>query len=269
MDDTVARQGVTDAKGQVRFEGLPLGPYILVEEDRAGWNEVSADELAIQVTGNQCDEAEAIVFQNEQNPFGFCIEGRKIDANGGYGIPDWEIEIKALDEDGFEPANAFTDGLGEYRFEFPKNDYRIPGAKYEVCEDEKDGWLAHTATCQTVQLPEWPGQCVDLKDFVNQQVGHSESQKQGGVNGDEMNGDERNGDERNGDERNGDERNRGEMNGGDNGRCATYHVAKPGEGLYDIGRMYNQTPQQMLNANPDIKNSDRQWVFIGQKVCIP
>ena len=27
-DGTVARQGVTDAKGQIRFDGLPLGPYI-------------------------------------------------------------------------------------------------------------------------------------------------------------------------------------------------------------------------------------------------
>jgi hypothetical protein len=46
-------------------------------------------------------------------------------------------------------------------------------------------------------------------------------------------------------------------------------VVKPGEGLFDIGRMYNKTPQQMYDANPDIKNSQHQWVIIGQKVCIP
>ncbi len=44
-DGSVARQGVTDGRGEIRFDNLPLGPYIIVEEDRPGWNEVSADEL--------------------------------------------------------------------------------------------------------------------------------------------------------------------------------------------------------------------------------
>ena len=37
--------------------------------------------------------------------------------------------------------------------------------------------LPHTPTCQVVQLPEWPGACVQAKDFVNQQVGHAEKVK--------------------------------------------------------------------------------------------
>ena len=122
-----------------------------------------------------------IVFYNQQDNNGYCIEGRKIDANGGYGIPDWKIKIKPLADGGYDPDDVFTDGLGKFRFDFPKNDYRIPGAKYEICEDDVDGWLPHTATCQTVQLPEWPGACVQMDDFVNQQVGHSESEKQGGM----------------------------------------------------------------------------------------
>ena len=61
------------------------------------------------------------------------------------------------------PDDVFTDGLGKYRFDFPDNDYRIPGSAFEVCEDDDvDGWLPHTPTCQIVKLPMMPGACVRL-----------------------------------------------------------------------------------------------------------
>jgi hypothetical protein len=251
-DGTVARQGVTDGKGQLRFDNLPLGPYVLVEEDRPGWTEVSAREFDINVTDNNCEDF-PVVFTNEQDDSGFCIEGRKIDANGGYGIADWEIKINPLDKGGFDPDNVFTDGLGNFTINFPRNDYRIPGALYEICEEDKDGWLPHTPTCQKVRLPEWPGACVKLDDFVNQQVGHSESQKMWGGMG--MEGGNMGG---------------GSMGGGSMGMsCSSYHVAKKGEGLYDIGKMYNKSASSMLNANPDVANHPHQWVIAGQRICIP
>lgn len=254
-DGTVARQGVTDGRGEIRFDNLPLGPYVIVEEDRPGWNEVSPFQVDYNVTGNACAEEEAVVeFQNEQDESGFCIEGRKIDANGGYGIFGWEIAIKPLDEGGFDPANVFTNGLGEFQFDFPRNDYRIPGAKYEVCEQEQDGWLPHTQTCQTVRLPEWPGACVQLEDFVNQQVGHSESQEKGkpsepgkGYEG---------------------PRQEGPGQGG-GAKCTNYHEVKAGEGLYDIGAKYKVSPQAMLDANPEVRKGNELWVYVGQKICIP
>jgi hypothetical protein len=255
-DGSIARQGVTDATGQVVFDNLPLGPYTLVEENRAGWAErVDAStpfqnrEQDVVVTGNHCeDPADFYYFENEQDDSGFCIEGYKVDANGGFGLPDWEITIKPLDEGGYDPSDATTDGRGYFRFDFPRNDYRIPGAKYEVCEDEEDGWLPHTDSCQTVELPEWPmGDCVQLKDFVNQQVGHEPNDKDFDKGGGKW------------------------SPGGDmgNSTCSSYHVVRGGEGLFDIGKMYKKTAQQMLNANPDVKNSKNQWVFVGQKICIP
>jgi uncharacterized surface anchored protein len=254
-DGTVARQGVTDGKGQIRFDNLPLGPYVIVEEDRPGWNEVSPFQVDYNVTGNACDDEDAIVeFQNEQDESGFCIEGRKIDANGGYGIFGWEIAIKPLDEGGYDPANVFTNGLGEFQFDFPRNDYRIPGAKYEICEQEQDGWLPHTETCQTVRLPEWPGACVQLEDFVNQQVGHTESQEHGkpmepgkGYEGPRQDGPSHD----------------------EGAKCSDYHVVKAGEGLYDIGAEYKVSPQAMLDANPDVRKGNELWVYVGQKICIP
>jgi hypothetical protein len=316
----VARQGVTDGSGELRFDNLPLGPYTLVEEDRPGWSEVTARELDIDVVGNMCADEDLVVeFINEQDDSGFCIEGRKVDANGGYGIMGWEITIEELDEGGALPLadiddpssdeidSTLTDGVGEFRFDFARSDYRIPGAKYEVCEQEQDGWLAHTPTCQIVRLSEWPGACVQLEDFVNQQVGHSESEKhddrdkgdEHGKGEDHGNGDEygKGEDRSNGEDRgngedygngedhgNGEDRGKGGPDGGnnqgghedgpsydgdDNAQCSSYHVVKAGEGLYDIGNEYHKTPQEMLDANPSVRDGDQLWVYEGQRICIP
>jgi hypothetical protein len=256
-DGSVARQGVTDGSGEIRFDNLPLGPYTIVEEDRPGWNELDAIEQDYNVTGNNCEPGDpVVVFTNEQDDSGFCIEGRKVDANGGYGIPNWEIALEPLDEGGVDVDNVFTDGLGNFTFEFAIDDYRVPGGLFEVCELEQDGWLAHTPTCQTVRMPEWPSACVQLKDFVNQQVGHSESQK-------EHNG---------GPEGNNNEYGKGgepSKGGNHDLSCSSYHEVKAGEGLYDIGREHNLTPQQMLDANPSVRDSEHQWVIVGQRICIP
>ncbi|MCC6453973.1 MAG: LysM peptidoglycan-binding domain-containing protein [Caldilineaceae bacterium] len=273
-DGSVARQGVTDGRGELRFDNLPLGPYTIVEEDRAGWNEITARTLDYIVAGNACtDPADVIVFTNEQDDSGFCIEGRKIDANGGYGLAGWEIKIKALDEGGAKPvddinadapaeiSSTLTNGLGKFRFDFLRNDYRVPGGTYEVCEQEVDGWQPHNPTCQTVRLPEWPGACVQLEDFVNQQVGHTESQDHGkGYDKDYGKG---------GYDNKGGNRDGGPSYGGNDIRCSEYHVVQAGEGLFDIGNQYHKSAQQMLDANPSVRDGDKLWVYEGQRICIP
>jgi len=299
-DGSVARQGVTDALGRLRFDNLPFGPYELVEEDRPGWNEVTPRRWDVDVVDNFCDDEEPLVavFFNEQDNSGFCIEGRKEDANGGYGLPDWEITIEPLDEGAYDPSNVFTNDEGDFTVDFPIYDYRVPGATYEVCELEQDGWLPHTPTCQTVRLPEWPSACVQLDPFVNQQVGHSESEDHGkpdkghepdkGDNGKGDNGKGENGNgngeyDNGGEPRKGEEHAKGEQPGqsyerdaakggeshGGDTKCESYHEVKAGEGLYDIGAQYKVSPQAMLDANPDVRNGDELWVYVGQRICIP
>jgi hypothetical protein len=321
MDGTVARQGMTDASGDLRFDNLPFGPYIVVEEDRAGWNELTARTREIDVVGNLCNDPLAVIeFENEQDDSGFCIEGRKIDALDGWGIAGWTIEIEALDEGGALPiqttvvvsggvtttvtsdiSEVTTDGIGEFRFDFEGNDYRVPGGLYEVCEQEQDGWLAHTPTCQTVRLPEWPRACVKLEDFVNQQVGHSESEKhdkhdddkggdydksgkpeddhkdgghqeggqpQGGPQdggnqegGQPQGGPQDGGNQQGGYPEGGSQQGGNQQGGSNQGNssqgCSSYHEVKAGEGLYDIGRQYGKTPQQMLDANPSVRKAKK------------
>ena len=150
-DGSEAAFGYTDASGKVKFEYLPYGPYTIREETRPGWEAVSPNVLDVTVSDNTC---QVIEFKNEQADTGFCIEGVKLDANGKYGLANWEIEANPMSKGGYEPDNVFTDGLGKFKFEFPTDDYRIPGSQYKVCEDDDvDGWLPHTSTCFTVTLP--------------------------------------------------------------------------------------------------------------------
>jgi hypothetical protein len=283
MDWSVADSGYTDAMGVIEFEDLPLGPYVVVEEERAGWEPISPMKVEVQLTDNRCVR---VVFENRQVPPTFCIEGYKIDTNDEVGIPGWEITAEPLDKGGYkpdipdepeggkvedttdkgegddngyhqdhskdEPKNdnpwaVYTDGEGQYRFDFPVNDYRIPGSRYKVCEEVRDGWLPHTPTCYTVILPQYPGECVDVPDFENQQVGHGVDDENGYHNGDDY----------------------GYHHGDDGGVCRDYHSVKRGESLYGIGNRYGVSPSAMVKANPWVRQRVHYYLYVGDKVCIP
>jgi hypothetical protein len=193
-------------------------------------------------------------FLNRQSPPAFCIEGYKIDHNGNIGIPNWNITITPVTKGGYpnpdidvdangdpvsDEIEVTTDGTGKYSYTFPADDYRIPGAVYKVCEEERDGWLPHTPLCQTVYLPNKPGACVRARDFVNQQVGHWESITQGG-------------------------------GGSSSGRgCSSTHTVMAGESLFGIGNAYGVSASAMLAANPWVNNRHNRYVFPGDSVCIP
>ena len=280
-DGSLVRQGVTEADGSLKFDRLPYGPYVLQEEDRPGWNELVPRKQDINVTSGQCVP---VTFENQQDNSGFCIKGRKIDANGGYGIAGWKITTDPLSKDGYEPADVFTDGLGEFQINLPKNDYRIPGGKFKVCEENKDGWVPQSPSCQTVVLPKWPGACVQIPDFVNQQVGHSADGKYGKNGMDPKGGNNVMGPDPKGNNGQGNKGQDGYGQGnmgqdgygqgsmGQDGKgqsCQAYHKVKKGEGLFDIGEQYHVSAQAMLDANPSVARQPNFWVYVGQSICIP
>jgi hypothetical protein len=242
---TTVATGYTDASGKVSFENLPFGPYTVYEELRNGWAPASPTGITVDVTN--ASECARVEFFNEQD-FGFSFTGRKLDANGHVGLPDWKITIKALDKGGAMPTNALededgnyyvlTDGLGNYRFDFPSNDYRVPGARYQICEEMKSGWLPHTSTCYNVRLPHQPGSPVNVWDFVNQQVGHSESMRYG-------------------------------SHTGSSGSCRYTVTVVPGDSLYGIGASYGVSASAMLAANPWVYNRPHYFVRPGDTVCVP
>ena len=255
-DGTEEIFGYTDATGYIKFEGLPYGPYSVKEESRVGWEAVTPSSFDVTLSDSTC---QIIEFKNEQAPATYCIEGQKLDANGHYGLPDWKIEATPLSKNGYEPEDVYTDGLGNYKFVLPGNDYRVPGSKYKVCEEDKDGWLPHTSSCFTVTVPKTPGACVEVPDFVNQQVGHSESGKgkttstatasSGWSNMGNMGG----------------------MSGmgGMDMKCSSYHKVMKGEGLYDIGAANMKPAGAMLAANPWVSSRPNHYLYPGDTVCIP
>jgi hypothetical protein len=246
-NDSVVAHGYTDSQGYVKFDHLPLGPYTVVEENRSGWSPVTPTTFEVTLSGSDC---EVVEFFNEQSP-AFCIEGRKIDTNGKVGIPGWKISVTALDKGGADPLppatedpdndgvfDVYTDGQGKYRLDFPMDDYRVPGARYRVCEEERSGWLPHTATCQTVVLPKWPGNCANAWDFENQQVGHWESVVYG-------------------------------KHTSSSSSCATTYTVQPGDSLYGIGAMYGVSASSMLSSNSWVYSRPHYYVYPGDVVCIP
>ena len=193
------------------------------------------------------------------------------------------ITAKPVAAGGYEPKPVKTDGFGYYRFDFPDEDYRIPGAFYDICEDHiRPGWEAVGDTCHRIELWEQPGLCEPVPDFVNKQTTYTpvfppivtppppkmmatppaptavpttaptallkavpvvaptavptaaqqemHTQKTG---------------------------------------CRATHVVRRGEGLFQIGRKFGVAKQQILNANPWVRNQRHWYLYVGQKICIP
>jgi hypothetical protein len=226
---SVAASGLTDINGAIKFPNLPFGPYTIVEESRSGWEPTESGAYDVILDSTQCVP---VTFINRQAPPGFCVEGRKIDTNGKIGLPGWKITIEALDNGGYTPSPnaALTDGLGVYRFTFPSNDYRIPGSRYKLCEEQKAGWLPHTATCQVVQLPRQPGACVKAWDFENQQLGHGRT-----------------------------------VPTTTTGSCRVVYTVQMGDTLFGIGARYGVSAHGMIAANPRVLN----YIVPGQQICVP
>jgi hypothetical protein len=242
---TVVATGYTDAAGKVTFSNLPFGPYTVVEEQRNGWAPAYPTGFTAEVT--QAAPCVEVNFINEQD-FGYSFVGRKIDDNGHVGLPNWKITIKPLDTGGALPTNGtvengtayvLTDGLGNYRFDFATNDYRVPGASYQICEEQKAGWLPHTSLCYNVRLPSKPGSPVKVWDFINQQVGHHESVVYGPAQG------------------------------GSSGSCRYTVTVQPGDSLYGIGAAYGVSASAMLAANPWVYSRPHYYVYPGDSVCVP
>jgi hypothetical protein len=240
---SVAASGVTDAFGAVSFDNLPFGPYRVREIMQPGWEAASPTIYDVVLTSRD-EDCQAIAFFNRQTPKGFCIEGRKVDANGKVGIPNWVIRATPVDDDGVTPERVLTDGTGRFRIDLPLEDYRIPGAQYQVCEVVANGWTAVGPTCYTVTIPEHEGLCVQTPDFVNRQTryegpgawapgpGRDDPPAWGGT-------------------------------------CRTTHIVKRGESVYRIASMYHVPAQQIFQANPWIYKQRNRWLYVGQEICIP
>jgi len=238
-DGSLADAGMTDAFGQVTFLNMPYGPYTVREIMQPGWEPDSPTSYAVVLT-SQDEGCTDIIFYNKQLPLGYCFEGRKVDVTGGYGIPDWEITATPVEPGGFTPEPVLTDGEGRYRIWLPMDDYRIPGAVYEISEVIPDGWTAVSPESYLITLPEHPDICVPVPDFVNQQKKYVD-----------------------------DGTTTVAVPGPSHGGCRAVHTVKAGDSVYKIAAHYGVPGQSIFRANPWIGRQRHSWLYVGQKVCIP
>lgn len=237
-DGSVAAEGETDSFGQVTFTGLPYGPYTVREIVQAGWVPHSPSTYSVFLT-SQDDGCTDIIFYNKQLPNGYCITGRKLDANGFVGIPDWQILATPIEAGDFEPAPVLTDGEGRYLICMPLEDYRVPGSVYSVTEVIPDGWSPVSPVEYLVTLPDNPGIPVEVPDFVNQQTQYAGDPPVMMVAATKS------------------------------GSCRYWHVVRPGESVYKLAGKYQVSGKSIFQANPWIYRQPHHWLYTGQKVCIP
>lgn len=226
MDGSVAASGKTNALGEVRFDHLPLGPYVVAEEVRLGWRPASPSRVQVDLDSDDCV---VVDFYNEQDPPAYKIDAFKWDTNGKQGLPGITINVTPSQPGGYTPAPMVTDGTGHAVFTLPPDDYRIPGAQYQVCEVLPAGWLNHTPICKVVTLPKTPGPSVVVA-FENQQVGHWETTPAG---------------------------------------CKKSYVIAKHDTWRSVARHFRVPWRKLMKANPSIKSRAYLTKFAGQTLCIP
>jgi len=151
----------TDGTGYFRFDNLPAGKYDVWEEMQGGWTALTPTRVSVEIEPSDEYACETVEFINQQIPRDICIDGYKLDQNGGSGLPGVTVTAKNMDTR--ESLEVETDGLGYFRFS------ELTPGKYEVSVKEPKGWVAVGPTMQVVKV-DWPpkDQCTTVKFYDRQ-----------------------------------------------------------------------------------------------------
>jgi uncharacterized surface anchored protein len=146
------QSGLTDEKGEVTFNGLPLGDYIASETLQTGYLPGGPTSVPVSLT-KPSPICQVITFEN---PPSTCIDGHKIN-HLETGLPGWEI--KATHKQTGQMFTTTTDATGY--FVFPA----LPLGIYLISETLQPGWTNITPTSFEVVAaePRLPGQCYPVR----------------------------------------------------------------------------------------------------------
>ncbi len=128
----------TDADGNYSFCSLEPGDYIVCEEPKDGWKNITPSCVPVKL---DCDD-EVVDFENI--PTSLCINGSKINNCTGEGIAEWTIELR--DEAGAVINTTKTNSNGDYSF------CNLEPGNYTVCEQLPGSWKNVTPLCIPVTL---------------------------------------------------------------------------------------------------------------------
>lgn len=156
-------EGKTDANGQVRFNDLTPGTYVVSEtpppESVSGvppwvWKALTPTQVTVQVKpALNNDDCAKVQFKNELQPTS-CITGTKVD-DQHRPLAGWKIYAKSAD--GKEATPQVTDANGAFTF---KN---LTLGTWTISEELQTGWTAVTPASFTVQLTQAGTQCVQVR----------------------------------------------------------------------------------------------------------
>lgn len=137
------RSAFTDKNGLVCFKDLDMGEWIVSEELRAGWVNLSTPTNPINITQRQdCTQVVPLVFKNKYVPTG-CIDGYKINDLEEV-LSGWTIQ--AVNQATNQKLTTMTNSQGYYLF--PDLVY----GTWEVSEILQSGWTPVTPSTVSVTV---------------------------------------------------------------------------------------------------------------------
>ncbi|SDB72167.1 MSCRAMM family protein [Belnapia rosea] len=173
VGETVATT-TTDADGNYSFGGLKLGGYVVQEETREGWFNVTATEVKAVLD----QSGEAITGINFANTKKGAIEGHKYEDSNGKAeggtykpVEGWDITLKEqgdVDGDNISDevvATTKTGADGSYSFG------NLLFGNYEVSEGGRDGWYSVSPDKIGDLTIDTSGEVIKDQDFYNARPG--------------------------------------------------------------------------------------------------
>jgi LysM repeat protein len=168
----------TDGMGKVTFDKLYPGVYKITEEVQKGWEALGDETVTVVI--QDCEEV-SVTFENKEITGDLRIYGHKYfkawekPYKGDHvGLAGWKMTATLVGSDPEIYVETTTNALGEYEFTedmLEAAGMAFGGASIEVCEEERDNWIAETDECVTVKFPyPVPSDYDGVKvDFVNYQ----------------------------------------------------------------------------------------------------
>ncbi len=234
----------TSGDGRAVFDGLYPGVYKVTETVQSGWKVLGNNPITVSLM--DCETVEA-TFENQELIGTLKISGTKwFEAwekpykGTLVGLPGWVITATLVGTE--TSVSTSTDALGQYVFtqdQLKTAEMAFPGASINVCEEQRDHWIAKTPVCVTVKFPypvppTYTGATVNFTNVQDPPVaGATTAARPVAVS---------------------------------TGSCAAHHTVKSGDTLAKVAGKYGVSGSSIIRAN-NIRNAD--LIYLGQSLCIP